>query len=422
MAYLTKALFRNSFENRGKETEKIRLVAKRLQSMKEQQGSVQRELQAYLENKIDTAVHELSSYLKSPKVKEEFTSWTSDDVPVHEDSWAVTDDSIKKTLRKRLGYVIRTWEEESHVFADSRTSLVKHFQQRFNLVEHQLQIIESAVTTDNESGTRSNLPQVGPDNWDLARRIVIGVTSPIWAPLGLVALTLSLPLIGVISFKETFYDLLKQVQYEKNKVKFMKVSSEEHLSSAANENYLRSYVREEVKESQAYLSQVVHLIPQLIEADEMLCQKLRNGSRLHKEKEKLYESLYQRSLCLQERAASFGIQEVGIIDINCDDLEWIAEKGSFLGTTAWATVFKGKLKRQKPVALKIWKDEINGPVTSSFLAQIQTLRYIFDLMMYNNSPQVASLPYFLFSQKPKLPCKTKPPKLTIKVKNGGRTS
>ena len=40
MAYLTKAVFRNSFENRGKETEKIVLEAKRLQSRKKQQESV----------------------------------------------------------------------------------------------------------------------------------------------------------------------------------------------------------------------------------------------------------------------------------------------------------------------------------------------------------------------------------------------
>ena len=96
----------------------------------------------------------------------------------------------------------------------------------------------------------------------------------LWASLGLVALTLSLPLIGVISFKETLYDLHEQIQFGKNKVQFMKVASDEHLSSAANENYLRSSVREDVQESQAYLSQEDHLIPQLIEANEISCQKL----------------------------------------------------------------------------------------------------------------------------------------------------
>ena len=60
MAYLTKSLFRNSFENRGKETEKILLVAERLQSMKKHQGSVQRQLQEYLSSRIDTAARDLS--------------------------------------------------------------------------------------------------------------------------------------------------------------------------------------------------------------------------------------------------------------------------------------------------------------------------------------------------------------------------
>ena len=145
----------------------------------------------------------------------------------------------------------------------------------------------------------------------------------------------------------------KQIQFDKNKVELMKVAPEEHLSSAANENYLMSYFRKEVKESQAYLSQVVHLIPQLIEADEMLCQKLSKGGRLHKEKYNFCDSLHKRNLCLSERAARFGIKEVSIIDINCDDLEWIDKEESLVRTKALATVYKGKLKRQKLVALKI---------------------------------------------------------------------
>ena len=75
---------------------KILLVAKRLQRMKKQQGSIERELQEYLNSRIDTAARDLSCYLKSPEVQEEFTTWTSDNVPVHEDSWAVTDNAIKK--------------------------------------------------------------------------------------------------------------------------------------------------------------------------------------------------------------------------------------------------------------------------------------------------------------------------------------
>lgn len=178
--------------------------------------------------------------------------WTSDDVPVHQDSWAVTDNAINKTPKAAQLRDTNLGRRES-CFADTRTSLIKHFRQRFNVMEHQLQIIKSAVTADNERGTKSNFSQVAPDHWDL--------TSPIWAPLGLVPLMLSLPLIGVISFKGTLYDLHKQIQFDKNKVELMKVAPEEHLSSAANENCLTSYVRKEVKESQANLSQVVHLIP-----------------------------------------------------------------------------------------------------------------------------------------------------------------
>ena len=51
------------------------------------------------------------------------------------------------------------------------------------------------------------------------------------------------------------------------------------------------------------------------------------------------------------RSARAGV--VGIIDINCDDLEWIDKEESLVRTNALATVYKGKLKRQQRVALKI---------------------------------------------------------------------
>ena len=73
----------------------------------------------------------------------------------------------------------------------------------------------------------------------------------------------------------------------------------------------------------------------------------------------------------------FGIKEVRTMDINCNDLEWKDDGNSLLGTGAFASVYRGKLKLQEDeqsVALKVWKEQLNESNASAFLAETDALR------------------------------------------------
>ena len=87
MAFHTKAFIRNSSEDRKKVIDRMKFITDRLRSIEKQQGTISKELQSYLEDKTDYAVSELSRYLKSPEVMQQFSSWTLDDVPKTEESW-----------------------------------------------------------------------------------------------------------------------------------------------------------------------------------------------------------------------------------------------------------------------------------------------------------------------------------------------
>ena len=375
MAYHTKAFLQNSNKDRQNVIARMMLITERLLMIEKQQSSVNKELQAYLENKTDYAVSTLSKYLKSSDVVEKFTSWTLDDVPNTEESWEVTRNLIQKAIMKRLQDVIATWEEERHVFSDARTSLIQYFQERFNFVEGQLRNLESSVVA-KEAASPSSDPLV-PDNFSVAERVIIGVTSPIWVPVGLVVLIVSVPVVGAMAVKEKYEDWSKTREYEKDKSGFMAKTSKEYLTEAAEEQNLRSFVVEQLKECQVCLKQVVDRIPELIEADKMLCQQLRDENRSQKEIEDFYRPLYQRSLQLRDSMAMFGIKEVGTMDIRCNDLEWDEDGSSLLGTGAFASVYRGKLKlheEEKPVALKVWKEQLNDCNASAFLAETDALR------------------------------------------------
>ena len=355
----------------------MKFITDRLRSIERQQGTISKELQSYLEDKTDYAVSELSRYLKSPEVMQQFSSWTLDDVPKTEESWELTKNYIQKALMKRLQEKIEEWEEEYHVFSDARASLIKYFQERFSFVEGQLRTLEGSVLAGNAASSASD--PLASDDFSVAEKVIIGVTSPIWVPVGLVVLVVSVPVVGAIAVKEKLENWNKTRQYNKDRCAFMAKASQEYLNEAAKEQHLQSFVMEQLKEAQVCLKQVLDRIPQLIEEDKMLCQQLRDENRSKKEVEDFYKPLHEESVQLRDEMALFGIKEVRTMDISCDDLEW--RDHAPLGSGAFAAVYRGKLKirgEDKPVdvAVKVWNDELNEDTASSFLSEAEMLRLV----------------------------------------------
>ena len=377
MALHTKAFIRNSSEDRKDVIDRMMFITNRLQSIERQQGTVSKELQSYLENKTDHAVRELSRYLKSPEVIQQFSSWTLDDVPNTEQSWELTQNYIQKALMRRLRETIEEWEEKNQVFSDARASLIQYFQERFSYVEGQLRTLEESVLAGDAANSAGG--PLASDDFSVAEKVIIGVTSPIWVPVGLVVLVVSVPVVGAIAVKEKMENWNKTRQYNQDKCAFMAKASLEFLDEAAEEELLELFVMEQLKEAQVFLKQVLDRIPQLIEEDKMLCQQLRDETRSKKEVEDLYKPLHERSVQIRDEMALFGIKEVRTMDISCDDLEW--QDHAPLGRGAFATVYRGKLKIQgedKPVdvAVKVWSEELNESTASGFLSEAETLRLV----------------------------------------------
>ena len=377
MALHTKAFIRHSSDDRKNLIERMTFITDRLQSIEGQQGTLSKELQSYLENKTGHAVTTLSTYLKSPDVMQQFSLWTLDDVPHTEESWELTENYIQKALMKRLQGMIKEWEEKNHVFSDVRACLIQHFQDRFSYVEGQLQTLEGSVLAGDAASSASDL--LASDDFSVAEKVIIGVTSPIWVPVGLVVLVVSVPVVGAIAVKEKMENWNKTRQYNQDKCAFMAKASLEFLDEAAEEELLELFVMEQLKEAQVFLKQVLDRIPQLIEEDKMLCQQLRDETRSKKEVEDLYKPLHERSVQIRDEMALFGIKEVRTMDISCDDLEW--QDHAPLGRGAFATLYRGKLKLQgedKPVdvAVKVWSEELNESTASGFLSEAETLRLV----------------------------------------------
>ena len=349
-------------------------ILQRLVAIETQQNKVMGELTEYLAERVHGALTQLSKYLCTDGVRKRFTSWTLDDAPKAEISWEATVNQILKTLSRRLRDITEQWEEDNKVFSNARESLLKHFQQRYNFVEEQLRNLHSVVIADNVGDPAASYTDSG---LTVAEKVVIGVTSRIWIPLSLVALVIGSPIVGIMALREKFQDKKKSKTYKEDRCAFMTKESAEYLDTVNNEIVLRVFVNEQLREAKLCLERIKARIPELIQADKMLCQQLSDETRGKKQLLDLYQPLLNMASVLRGNLAVFGFKEVFGEDVSCKKLDWEEDESHLLGCGAFGVVYKGTMTTNgsnQPVALKVYSEALHALNACEILAEVELLR------------------------------------------------
>ena len=351
------------------------LINCRLSQIEEKETEVMKELRNRMEASVKSAVHKLSEYLKSEDVKARFTAWTLDDVPKAESPWEVTNSNITKVLQKRLQEIIVHWEEDKQVFSDVRKSLVQHSQQWYNIVEGELRKLQCAATNDALDIPEPNSPTEGLTTTE---KVAIAVTSPIWVPVSLVTLLIGVPVVGVLEIINRLEEISRLEKYKRDECAFMAKASADYLDDAANESVLKVFVENQVNEANLCLEKIEDRIPELIEADKMLCKELGNVRLSMKEIQKLYQPIMEKASDIRGHLAVFALNGICAIDISSGELDWKEEVSSCLGHGVFATVYQGKMRRQgeeeQTVALKVCREELVAHNAYLIMEEVELLR------------------------------------------------
>ena len=374
MTFQLKAFLANASRDRQNVLVKMSNVRQRLAGIESQQNKVMPELAQYLHDRFNVAKKELSRYLETEEVRKRFTSWTLDDVPTVEGSWEVTENGIMKAISKRLRDIIEQWEEDNKVFANARESLVKHFQQRYKFVEAQLRNLHRAVTAENEHVSPTSFAETRFTTGD---KVAIGLLSPIWVPLGLIAVVIGAPYVGIMAIKENIEDKMKLKKYERDKCAFMTKLSAEYVNKAIDDIALDKFVRGQLQEAKLCLEQIKARIPELIQADKMLCEQLNNERRETRVIVDLYQPMLETVSELRGNLSIFGLEEVFGNDISNNELDWKEDAFHRLGTGSFAAVYKGKMTKNgctQPVAVKVCNLELNTTNASDIATEVELMR------------------------------------------------
>ena len=281
---------------------------------------------------------------------------------------------ITKALENRLREIIEDWEENYQVFSDARKSLAQHSQQRYNIVVGQLRNLQCAVTNDDLDVLETIPPKKGLTTEE---KVVIGVTSPIWVPLSLVTLVIGAPVVGVLEIINKLGERSRLKKYERDKCAVMAEASANYLDEATNKTALELFVKNQFKEAEVCLKKIEDRIPELIEADKMLCKAL-SGVRLSQiEIQRMYQPIMDGASDIRGRLAAFALNGIRATDISSEELDWKEENSSRLGCGVFATVYQGKMTRQgqeQTVALKVYRKELDAHTASLIVAEVELLR------------------------------------------------
>ena len=368
----------NASRDHHKVARKMTTILVRLAQIDKQQTQVMEELHNYLNARVDGAVQKLSEYLKSDDVRTRFTTWALDEVPKAGGSWEETESNIAKVLKSRLQETIQHWEEDNQVFSDARESLLQHFQQRYNFVEGQLRSLRDAVTNDD-----LDVPEGNPPDRSLttAEKVAIGVTSPIWVPLSLYVLVIGAPVVGILVIKNMLQDKSEFKRYENDKRAFMVETSAGYLDGATDEKVLKSFVEDQLKEAWVCLKQIEARILDLIQVDEMLCKQLDDETVSQAEIQELsalYPPIMDNASAIRGNLAAFGLEEIRVVDISSEELDWKEDESSRLRSGAFSTVYQGKMRKHKVeqiVELKVCRETVDAKNASLLMAEVDLLRY-----------------------------------------------
>ena len=208
---------------------------------------------------------------------------------------------------------------------------------------------------------------------------MMGLTSPIWVPFVLAALASSVPVVGVMTLKEKVKNLKRSRKYGKDKRRFIVGASHKYLCKVVQEQQLSLIVKEQLKDVHVYLTKVSSRLHELLAADKILCQQLRDETRSRDEIKKHYGRLGEMSVRVKEKMALFSIKELQSMEISRNDLEW--DQASLLGNGASASVYRGTFRlpgHSEPtqVAVKLWSKELNEHNAIDVLSKTETLRLV----------------------------------------------
>ena len=250
-----------------------------------------------------------------------------------------------------------------------------------NLLEEELQDVETQMHgTEKEIDHLSNRSPL-----TMPAKILVGATSLVWIPVGVVGLIIGLPVLGVMAVKSKITEKLKPGKYAKDPQVYLEKRCKKFLASLTNDDASR-YAKCLTEKTAEVLRNYTDYIPTLIEANRKMVLQLRCVTRNHVQFMQHYTPIRKESSETRKNMLKLGIK-LCPATVDARDLDWKEDTDSFVGEGEFARVYRGTLKnggRNKKldanysfnVAVKVFKKQFDDVNLRLYLNEELMIRYV----------------------------------------------
>ncbi|XP_019636110.1 PREDICTED: uncharacterized protein LOC109478781 isoform X1 [Branchiostoma belcheri] len=392
---VVRAKLNNAMRSQEERQTKAREVLARLVNFKMFTDNHIKMLAEDLAHKAGKVLKRLREYLQSEETKATIVRDTLKEAP----SLTSTSEcdfvrgQIPKLVLKHTEEAMRTWNSSHQYFQKIEADLIKNFKDIFNLIEEKHhREIEQALNADLKTMSAAT-PQAEAaiafedEEFGMFEKVVLGVTAPIWIPVGIavgvLAAVIGLPIVGVKAIKESMdkkaVDKKFMKTYNENKEGYVRSITDQTIQPLCEGDQLEAFVTECLQRPIECLAKLKSAIPKIQEADKQMIEALENESRSQKELLQLYSPQYQECNALLGKLALFNLRRLRKIEYDLDEL--LASMLQKIGSGGFGIVHKVQIKRQgslKQAAMKIAKEPITEENVIEFHNEEECLRFLKD--------------------------------------------
>ena len=363
----------------------------KLNDLQKQPKIIEEDINLYVQQNTQEAMGKIRDHFSDRDVVSRICEWNPMECP-NSKTYSTLKDLMKHVALERIRREINGWEERVGLFHNMQKELVKVVQTRYAFITHKLEDIENIIAerasddstsdTDSTSSSDSTKSDRFLKDVPIGGKILLGVTAPIWAPIGMVVSLVALPSFGIRHIIKSREDSKNLKTYQTNKPQYMAVVTREVLESivaGGQDNELQRHMEDKLAHVVGDLKYLLKRLPQLIEAEKDMLLQLHQTTSMQIECATDLHKCLNDANHLNRKLCLLYLKYLKVYDIDLNDiLDW-SERDIPVASGQFGRIYSARLSlpsKNIDVALKVYHTTINSDNAAEFVTEEECLRLV----------------------------------------------
>lgn len=364
-------------KNKDEKLKKYQAAEKKLKALEDEPEKFKRNMAKDLDTAIKEGLSRIQEHMKTPAVQDKLFSWKPDDCP-YNDNLSRLQKLQEAYATRRIIQEIHAFEKENNVFENIQKGLSLKFKSQFLQIDGELagiemelkqkqevdQLLSTYIPVANYSMLNTDMKPGKDDQYRSYKRTI-------FTPFTTIFKVVAKPFTRMKSTKDQ-----KMLElYKKDKPAKMAEITKEVFRVLSEDKKMYDAVQDKLSVIMEHFEYLLQNIPQMIEANKQLLEKLKKECDKKPVNKRQLISLYEKGCRLLDKMNYIYMTKVRTFDLNLSTIKDMKK----IGEGSFAVVYKGKLiENDAPVAVKRLKASLREDNVTDFLTEELNIKRLQD--------------------------------------------